>query len=703
MTAVMLLLLGFLWVASHLTYCNIYPYLFFAYPLVFGTAGVILGGQVTLQGKLIEPFPWAFTAGGGVACALIGFAIAYYAKAQECNRAQYSMVITDIPSSLSAAPGQFAPDIVIPEYDTRISAVAFQGSGYEKDLTITFDASSRFILNLHILRLKGNKYEFYRTCILTFETSAPPSKDMQVISRERTMPRFSFDKNYFQRLDETSKSGSLSKYENNCLSARMLNSGVNPRPISPPFYIDIKGGDGARVSFEQKETIKTAEAPDLAAPEINKTADAKIPFPVEKKPAQTTAQVETGTLDPKLIEMLQARKTQKVASAANTITIPAITPLETPKPIEVKIVPPPASAPPGDPQPPSKTCSESPPAATAALIERFIGGDDLDYPTRKSFYSNWDAVHCHVISILFDTSKSVAQRARALKLVTLGLSNTDDRKWQPGGRTYRNFGDSIPLLNRPEEDYIFALTQSNADALREQALLFVRTLPADSIAERLTKAAERLDRTTQPHKERYAITAAYFYYNRIAEYLNETPSNTIQERAVIRDQVKKYTASASFWLKNDLFSNGSGSASSYRAMLAYVTALVEREKKLTADAGRSNFAKMLSELRQSSEGYPSRFLHIAQALAFTNPSQSQAIMDRVKKATEYPPAVFIDEKLLPPSPGAIFVGPGQFDSISEDFKLNKSVRLLMQFEDWDLVLGNGEVGWMQRQSATAAK
>ncbi len=723
MAGVFLLMVGFFWSTKFLGYCEIYPFLVFAYPLLFGTGGVILGGQISIQGKFIAPFPWAVSATAGVASALVGLLIAYNSQKPDCGgQPRYTMVITDIPSALSALPGRLAPEIVIPEYDRSITGVAVKGTGFKKDVTFTFDPSSRFTLALHILRLTDGKYEFYHTCTLTFETNAPPDRgEAHAITREGAAPRFSFDANYVQRLDETGRSGSQSTYKDNCLSARSLKEATSPQPISPPFYVDTTSGNGARVTFVREEPTKVASASGLNVPDIGEKTAGDEPAAGAAAGRTTTAKTETAAktggmnvaaapapLDPKLMAQLEARKTKNVASASNTV--PTITPADLPKPvvpksIEQKAIEPKttvSSSPPrpSELKPPARTCIDTAPAADAVLIGRFIDGDDLDYATRKSIYAKWEDVHCRVISAFLDQSKPDSQRARALRLLTFGLANVEDRKWQPGGKSYRDFSEPLPLLTEHEQDYIFSLTQSDTDVLREQALLFVRTLPADAIEQRLTQAASTIDKVPQPYKERYAIAAVYLYYNRVAEFLNETPNNTTKERIRIRAEVGRYAANVTPWLKDTLFTNGN--ASSYRAMIAYVTALVEREKKLTPDAGRFNFARMLDELRRSSDGYPSRFIHIAQALAFTNPGQSQPIMDRVKKATEYPPAVFVDEKLLSSSSTELFAGPGSFASIKEHFPLNRNVRLLMQYEDWDLVLGNGQVGWMQRQATVAA-
>lgn len=693
MAGVFLLMLLFFWSTRYFAYCEIYPFLNFAYPLLFGTAGVVLGGQISIQGKFIEPFPWAISASAGIATALVGFLIAYNSHKPECGGPpRYTMIITDLPSSLSASPGSLAPSIVIPEYDPSISAVAFRGSSYKKDITVTFDASSRFTLFLHVLQLKDNKYEFNRTCTLTFETGLPPGKmDAQAIAREGSAPRFSFDKNYFRRLEETAKSGSQSDYENNCLSARALDNSANAQPISPPFYVDAKIGDGASIRFVQKPNTNVASAPDLNQPDAGSgpIAKGKAVTPNETK--------ESASLDPKLIEQLQARKTKTLASASNSV--PQIAPIVLPKLPEQTTAAPRLQPAASEPTPPSKACRDTPSDSSLTLVKQFIGGNDLDFTTRKSIYANWDDVHCHVLSILFDPARPITQRARALRLTTFGLANIDDRKWQPGTKTYRDFSMPIPLLSRAEEDYIFALTQSNADALREQALLFVRTLPSNSIEDRLTKIARDIDSLPQPYKERHAIAAIYFYYNRIVEYLNEPPGNPLQERLMIRAEIGKYTARVTPWLRDPLFSNGN--ASSYRAMIAYATAIVEREKKLTNEQGRANFAKMLAELKSSSDGYPSNFLHIAQALAFVDGAQSQPILERIKKSQNYPPAVFLEDK-AGNSTAELFAGPGDFSKIADKFKPDRNVRLLMRFNEWDMVLGNGQVGWMRRQANTAS-
>src|SRR5262245_25068902 len=77
MVAIVLLFIGVMLSTRYLNYFQVYPFLVLIYPLIFGTAGAVLPGHLSLTGRASEQIPWKISATAGIGAALVGFLIAY--------------------------------------------------------------------------------------------------------------------------------------------------------------------------------------------------------------------------------------------------------------------------------------------------------------------------------------------------------------------------------------------------------------------------------------------------------------------------------------------------------------------------------------------------------------------------------------------------------------------------------------------------
>jgi hypothetical protein len=710
MAAIVLLLMAFFWASKYLRYCEVFPFLKFVYPLIFGTAGVVLGGQISLKGKLNEQFPWAISASAGIAAALVGFAIVAMSDKPACDGpAQYTLVITDLPA---ISPKNTPPSIIVPEYDTDIGAVVTRANSSTKDLKFIFDGKHRFSVQLYILKLNDKKeYEYYATCNIQFEVDGPSGKGTTfTIAKDGSAPRFTFDGRYLQRLAETSKNGKKSAVENACLKAQVVNGDGNPELVNGPLYIEIQTASGPKITFVRDTGSQTANAndaqhdPDLSARAASgakiKTVEVIKSVPHVRQPKEkhiatlSPAAALSGTNEPKMappqLSTEQREKIlQEIRSKNAEESAPAVVPEASSSNAAAKtraLVS-------------STLCASSP---NQSVVDRYVGGDDLNLATRKKLYRGWDELHCYVISILADSKRASADRARAIKLLTYGLANSDGGYWQPDGSAPRDFGKAIPYLQPQEINLLFELVQSDDDVVREQVLRLVRALPLDSL-ERLFRTEHRqIDSVKQPPRERLAIAASFLYYNRIVDYLNGDSDLSVSQKADIRKAIENEMTAALPWTNDALFTGNNGK--SYRAMLYYAMGIVEREKQLSPDLGKARFSALLNALRKSADGYPTNYLHIAQALAIVDGGdQRQAILEKIKKAEWYAPAVFFDDTSNMGRMVDLFAGPGDDWKLKPQLKLSKNIRLLMHLKDWDLVHGDGQIGWMRRPQHTASR
>ena len=153
------------------------------------------------------------------------------------------------------------------------------------------------------------------------------------------------------------------------------------------------------------------------------------------------------------------------------------------------------------------------------------------------------------------------------------------------------------------------------------------------------------------------------------------------------------------WITRDLLGK---SVNSYDAMLLYAKGIVERERNLTADRGKSTFAAMMTAVEKMEDSYPSNFRHIAQGLAISRGgADAQSILNQVKEVDVYPAAtpLTFDPPIAPQQ--NIYVGPAdQFQKRAMTIDISQA-HLLLKKGEWYLGNGLGWVGWLHRPSKSS--
>jgi len=95
----LIIFIAVLYGTPHLAACDDYYIIKLVYPFLFGALGVVLGGSIVITGQLpLLGERSRMRAAGGIAGALLGFAIAQFSQPSECE-AKHSIILKGFPAS----------------------------------------------------------------------------------------------------------------------------------------------------------------------------------------------------------------------------------------------------------------------------------------------------------------------------------------------------------------------------------------------------------------------------------------------------------------------------------------------------------------------------------------------------------------------------------------------------------------------------
>jgi hypothetical protein len=335
-----------------------------------------------------------------------------------------------------------------------------------------------------------------------------------------------------------------------------------------------------------------------------------------------------------------------------------------------------------------------------ALVYKFLVGENLEKTQRQQLYARWADINCYVRPIAVGTSKSSPQQqARAIRLLANAIINNSGIPgaplyWQPDGGTKRDFSRPLPYIGGSDIQAIVELITSDDEVLGSEVLRFVKELPVDAIDGVITQKLAQIKTLSVVKREKVAVAACSLYYNRIVEWLNAQPgANKDTIRAAVQMDFDKGQA----WAQDAFFT--AKTAAPYRALILYGKGFVEREQQLNADLGKLSFTGMLNALKKTDLPYPSRFIHIAQAVAFVWNPGSATVSPAVSEITKL---VSRADQLAPE--GALKINAGQkydlYAGPKTDYPLKVSLgpkeegRLLLRLDNWVLVGARDKVGWI---------
>jgi hypothetical protein len=658
--------------------CSAYGIVLLAYPLLFGAAGVLLGGSISVEGSFtLFGVPWSTKAVGGIGCAIIGFVIALVAK-PTCQIQSWKgqVAINDIPILEPNSSNK-------PQYFVTATVESTSGTSTTPDFKIMPSASGRGTLVFRLddkeavilirsyrqVEKAENIYAYQGSCVVKFQNGdIQAQSDMELHkAREGSQITLSFREGYGNALFEETRNSTPGKVENKCLEGEFaIGDGIfHQTPVQPPLYVSIAGKSG------KSETVNLSFS-------TLKVAVSNDPAVAVKQLAQTDQVVNKEVLS---------------------------------SPGEIQVSQPPLS--------PEKVDSGKPPTESQTLpatcvsdgtlrsqVVSYLGGDDLDKSQRVTLYDKWRDISCLIVPISVNRERKFTShdQARAIRLLTSAIINngetSDKYYWQPNN-VRRDFAKPLPFPAESDIKSLFELAASDDDPVRAEVLRFIKVLPVDQIETLFQQKRTQMDgnSVTPAQKERFTIAAAGLYYNRIVESLNLLNTKTDIDRPTVRRVVNDEFSRGQNWMR-DAFFNGR-STKPYEAMLIYGKAITERWLETSDDRGKASFIQMLDKVRATDEPYPSRQQHIGQALAIAyvdSASSLQTILRLVEGSTETDLVRKLDGKSpFVSKPYSLYTGPksdsprtpGQIQVSSAD-----SATILLQTGDWYLVRAKNKVGWV---------
>jgi hypothetical protein len=656
--------------------CNDYVMLILAYSLLFGAGGIVLGGALRVRGQ-IKPFgiPWTVDAAGGIAAAVIAGLVAYSMK-PACSF-DSKLQITDIPLR---EPDQNGPvkTFVTVEVDSNVE---IQRGSNRGTLNFNFGDGNDFGIIVRAYRQEGEHYKFLAACEVKFahagDVDLDDTKEKVVYWLKTNAPlSFSFNASYFKLLAEADQNSTVDRDRNTCLQG------------------SFAAGD---TKFETTTAITPLRIMREKIARVGPRRGRLGIFFVQNKPA---APVDNKTA---VKEVAQTEPSKEVLTSSGTggqILPPAPT---SAKESSTPVQPVPVTPPPG--------CLRD--ANVRVQVDAFLNGDDLDKKTRQEqIYQNWPDINCYVLPIAIGPDRGVSplQQSRALRLLINAIINNsnvpgDPYYWQSDGPNRRDFKKQLPYVQDSDLQRVFELIPSDDVLIRAEALRLVKLLPVNALERLFKQKLQRLKTTPNDKREpiikteRFAVAGISLYYNRIVEWLDGTAD------ATTRGSIDIDFAAGMEWASDNYFN--ARSAKPYEATLLYAKGIVEREQKLTDDAGasayRATFTRMITRLKQTEDSYPLRPLHIAQALAFISNLQDAALTDilkQIRQADQLTPTMALDDSsAFAGKTWMMYAGPKKDLPLAPTTNVSTrdGASILLRFGDWYFVRGNGKIGWITRQ------
>jgi hypothetical protein len=242
---------------------NSYVLVLLAYPLVFGAAGVLLGGSIGVQGNLsLFGIPLNTKAVGGIGAAMVGFAFAFLARPHyDTPPWTPDIAIKDIPI--------LEPDVRNkPPYFVTATVEGDSGGANQQaaDFRLLPDSvgSGRLSFKLFdketIVRLRSysqdakvqKTYVYQGSCVIRFyrATNDPEAKSGKMLHKTKQEPQttLAFREGYVRTLIEANINSTADKIENICLEGEFDNGDGNfhPTPVVSPQLLALgKGSDGS--------------------------------------------------------------------------------------------------------------------------------------------------------------------------------------------------------------------------------------------------------------------------------------------------------------------------------------------------------------------------------------------------------------------------------------------------------------------------
>jgi hypothetical protein len=653
--------------------------------LIFGIlcagAGALVGGSADVRSTLNIPgSPAQARLGGAVAMVIVGFALAYLARPAEPAEHTYALQIQNVPHS---------QDVDNIRYNITVAAI-------DDDVTITTKSNvveitipthiQTYGARLVVFRSDRDSPRIFARCPLTLENSNRPELRTKQIAPDAVF-RVYLAHDYIAKVVHEAITEGHAIESEPCVEAFMRN-GQDQRKLLNGYF-----------TLGPVDTISWL---------LNVAHIAGEP------PYAITASPVEEDVPPTALPGGGVTSQQPVApaaggSAAHTPQAPRSDHSSTPAAASV-----PSTAVPDQLHRANDQNNSAYPNVTGGLpemsqdvrsiasvldaqVDAYIQGQNLD---RTQLYQNWDQVAGYVVD---GFRKAVTYNSpaaeRYVQLIANAMNAIDDGKymaptlrpnWDRSTKSNRLRPDNqIPGFGTEDYEKIVSLLCSADPAARNASQRLLRVFPSDNFHQPINALKARSNECDAIF---LAESAAYYFYNRLVEYVGKFPLDEESVRWLHDNFID-----GDNWVKVAVSKDPSQDV--FRAMLDYGYGITLWERgpndPKSQDSGLAHFETMLKTLGSSKGIYPSSPFHIATALRETSdPSAANAASATRYNASSLHPAngnYITHETRI-----TLFSSPDVTSKKIGSVNNNETVRIYLRSENWDMVQAGAKFGWAQR-------
>jgi hypothetical protein len=658
--------------------------------LIFGIlcagAGALVGGSADVRSTLNIPgSPAQARLGGAVAMVIVGFALAYLARPAEPAEHTYALQIQNVPH------GQDVDNI---RYNITVAAI-------DDDVTITTKSNvveitiptniQTYGARLVVFRSDRDSPRIFARCSLTLENSNRPELRTKQIAPDATF-RVYLAHDYVAKVVREAIAEGHAIESEPCVEAFMRN-GQEQRQLLNGYFTQ---GPVDTISWLLNVAHIVGEPPYAvtASPVEEDVAPTALPgggvtsqqpaAPAAGGSAARTPQASWSdhSSTPAAAPVPSTHVPDKLskANAQSKSANPTVTGGLSEMARELRSVAP----------------------ALDAQVDAYIQGQNLD---RTQLYQNWDQVADYVLD---GFRKAVTYNSpsaeRYVQLIANAMNAIDDGRymaptlrpnWDRSTKSNRLRPDNqIPGFNIEDYNRVVGLLCSADAGARNASQRLLRVFPSDNFHQPINGLKARSNECDAIF---LAQSAAYYYYNRLVEYVGKFPLDEESVRWLHDNFIEGHS-----WVK--IAASKDSSQDVFRAMLDYGYGITLWERgpsdPKSQASGLTLFETMLKTLGSSEGIYPSSPFHIATALRETSDPNAM----NAASATRY------NAHSLHPANGnyiaheariALFSSPDVTSKNIGSVNNNETVRIYLRSENWDMIQAGPKFGWAQRAVKSA--
>jgi hypothetical protein len=695
-------IVGDLFTGNRITYWMIE--LIFA--LLCGGAGALIGGSAVVRSTLRIPgSPVHATLGGATAMVIIGFALAYIGQ-PPLEEPVYALDIHSVPDRKTVGSDEYRVFVGANDSD-----ITFSRDPDNVSLKIPPRVGTHRLLIAVYRPIGKDLSRTFARCELSFEIIAGERTGptpMDVLSVESApQSHLYFAQHYVEQAVAASLQRNEAIVDESCVEGHVVTKS-DTTPLDGHFTLQSNSIGSRALGFARLRPLPRYSM--LARDRSNlDPQDTQPDLPPHARSVLGRASVlsVTSSHEPSR-QSTPAPLRAEVASGSG----PKITTGSAEPGAGERSTAPPPPAPISAPGPTATPTARIEPTTTAATssgslneqVDAYVRGEDRD---RTQLYQSWSKVADYVVQGLrSESTKGSVLVAPYLNLISNALSAIEDGKylpptlrpnWNQSLRSDRLLAKNLDLPGFRAGDHrivVDALCSSDED-VRRAAQRLLKLYPSNHFYQSL-QALPKLPDFDRCRMGFIAETAAYYFYNRIVEY-----DGTFALDKESQAWIAQNYAEGTDWAKRGEAQDGPRPL--FTAMLDYGRGLVLLDHGERKDA-LASFNQMMDAIRTSDGIYPSNPRHIAITLRLTqDPGRNAKALQTAVAVT--PPDRHPVAKSYVVTEGTVplFAVPDSSPTPFAKMKSEVIVNVYMRLGNWDLVQGDGQIGWARRVVASAAR